>query len=291
MRLASYQSIAESQGNFMLVYGPPKVGKTCTILQTCEDPVIYLTAEKRKIKTTFKAINRPDLKLKVGIYENFSDCRETVFDLRRFKGAKTVVLDSLTHLMAAQLAYEILDQDYAAKTEEEKNRIIKELTMSVKLSRESFGSIADNMLRLMNGLQNLTMAGYDVICTARTEERPKYNKSVMYGPALAGQKFGNIMPGYFDFIAMLEPQEHEGDDIPPPWDADIKKLWNYHAPLASFDSNDTYLAGWTGPYPPKGIVKRKFHVRKIFEEANGIFKPVENKIAEEKEIESELTIQ
>jgi len=276
MQLLSYKTIEESQGNFMLVYGPPKVGKTCTILQTCEQPVVYLTAEKRKVKTTFKAINRPDLKLKIGIYESFSDIIDTVFDLKRFEGAKTIVLDSLTHLMAAQLAYEILDQDYASKTDAERDAIIKELTMSTKLSKESFGAIADNMLRLMNGLQNLTMAGYDVVCTARAEERPKYNRTVGYGPALAGQKFGNIMPGYFDFIAMLESPDHidaDGNEIPPPpYDSSMEVLWKYHAPLASFDRSDSYLAGWTGPYPPKGIVKRRFHVRKTFEEANGLFK-------------------
>jgi len=278
MQLLSYRSIEESQGNFLLVYGPPKVGKTCTILQTCEMPVIYLTAEKRKIKTTLKAINRPELdgKLKIGVYVSFTDLIDIVFDLKRFKGAKTVVLDSLTHLMAAQLAYEILDQDYAAKSDEERDAIVKELTMSVKLSKESFGSIADNMLRLMNGLQNLTMAGYDVVVTARDAERPKYNKMVAYGPALAGQKFGNIMPGYFDFIAMLESPNHtdaDGNEIPPPpYDSSIETLWKYHAPLASFDRSDSYLAGWTGPYPPKGIVSRKFHVKRVFEEANGIFK-------------------
>jgi hypothetical protein len=276
MQLVNYKTIEESQGNFLLVYGPPKVGKTCTILQTCSDPVVYLTAEKRKVKTTFKAINRPDLKLKIGVYESFGDCIDTVFDLKRFEGAKTIVLDSLTHLMAAQLSYEILDQDYAAKTDAERDAIVKELTMSVKLSKESFGAIADNMLRLMNGLQNLTMAGFDVICTARTEERPKYNRTVGYGPAFAGQKFGNIMPGYFDFIAMLESPDHtdvDGNETPQPaYDAPMEVLWRYHAPLASFDRSDAYLAGWTGPYPPKGIVRRRFHVKKIFEEANGIFK-------------------
>jgi len=31
------------------------------------------------------------------------------------------------------------------------------------------------------------------------------------------------------------------------------------------------LAKWTGPIPPKGIVKRKLHVERIFEEGNGEF--------------------
>lgn len=277
MQLVKYQSIEETQGNFLLVYGPPKVGKTCTILQTCEIPVVYLTAEKRKIKTTFKAINRPDLRLLVGVYDGFLDLIDTIFtfperDAKKSVKTKTVFLDSLTHLMAAQLAYEILDQDYASKTDEEREKIIKELTMMNKMSKESFGSIADNMLRLMNGLQNLTMAGYDVVVTARAEEQPKYNKTVAYGPALAGQKFGNIMPGYFDFIGMLEAPDHKEDDVIPAWDAPMIDLWKYHAPLVSFDKTESYLAGWTGPYPPKGVIKRRLNVKRVFEEANGEYR-------------------
>jgi hypothetical protein len=277
MQLVNWKNLKESQGNFLLIYGPSGGGKTATTLQTSEDPIAYFTAEKRKIETTMKAINRPDLRMGVGVYEGFNDLIDTISEFpardgKREVKTKTVVIDSFTHLMAAQLAFEILDQDYAAKTPEEQNAIIKELTMMVKLSKESYGSIADNMLRLMNGLQNLTMAGYDVVCTARAEERPKYNKALGYGPSLAGQKFGNIMPGYFDFIAMLEPAEHEADDDPPAIDADIKVLWKYHAPLASFDNNDSYLAKWTGPFPPKGIIKRKFSVKKLFEEGNGIYR-------------------
>jgi hypothetical protein len=275
MKLQNYKNLVESQGNFMLAWGPSGCGKTSTVLQSAQDPIVLLTAEKRKIQTTIAAINRPDIKLKVGVYENFADCIDTVFDLKRFDGAKTIFLDSLTHLMAAQLSYEILDQDYNSKTEDERNAIIKELTMSVKMSKESYGALADNMLRLMNGLQNLTMAGYDVICTARSEERTRYNKQVAYGPALSGQKFTFAMPGYFDFIACLQSQEHidkDGNEIPPPaYNAPMAELWGYHAPLASFDSTESYLAKYTGPIPPKGIIKRKFHVKRVFEEANGKF--------------------
>ena len=271
MKLVNYKSIEELQGNFTLVWGPAGVGKTATILQTIEDPVVYITAEKRKIATTVKAINRPDLRMKVGVYEGFNDCIDTVYDLQRFEGAKSVFLDSFTHLMASQLAYEILNENYESQTEDGKKAIIKELTLAVKMSKEGYGALADNMLRLMNGLQNLAMAGYDVICTARSEERPKYNREIGIGPALSGQKFGNIMPGYFDFIAYLEPQEHDDDSIRPPYNASMADLWKYHAPLANFDTNDSYLAKWTGPYPPKGIVGRKFHVQRMLAEANGKF--------------------
>jgi hypothetical protein len=271
MKLVNYKNLVETQGNFMMIWGPSGCGKTSTVLQTAQDPITMITAEKRKIQTTIAAINRPDIKLKVGIYENFSDCIDTVFDLKRFEGSKTIFLDSFTHLMVAQLAYEILDENYNAKSDEEKEAIVKELTMSTKLSKEGYGALADNMLRLMNGLQNLTMAGYDVIATARSEERNRYNKTIGYGPAFSGQKFSYAVPGYFDFVAMLQAQEHGEDETPPLHTASMVDLWKWYSPLASYDSNDSYLAKWTGPIPPKGIIKRKFHVKRVFEEANGVF--------------------
>lgn len=272
MKLVNYKNLSESQGNLMLAWGPSGCGKTSTILQSAQDPIVLITAEKRKIQTTIAAINRPDLRLKVGIYNGFMDCIDTIFDVQRFEGAKTIFLDSLTHLMAAQLSYEILGENYDSKSDEEKDRIIKELTAVVKMTPESYGALADNMLRLMNGLQNLTMAGYDVVCSARSEERTRYNKTVAYGPALSGQKFTFAMPGYFDFICMLQSPEHNDEETAPSHDASMIDLWKWYAPLASFDSNDAYLAKYTGPVGSKGIVKRKFNVRKVFEEANGVFK-------------------
>ena len=271
MKLVNHKNLSETQGNFGLFWGPSGCGKTSTILQTAQDPITLITAEKRKIQTTIAAINRPDLKLKVGVYEGFGDCIDTVFDVKRFEGSKTVFLDSLTHLMAAQLAYEILDENYSNRTEEEKSLIIKELTTQVKMTKEAYGALADNMLRLMNGLQNLTMAGYDVVCSARSEERTRYNKTIGYGPALSGQKFTFAMPGYFDFIAMLESPARDDDTEYPRYDSDIQTLWKFYAPLASFDSTEEYLAKWTGPIPPKGIVRRKLHVERIFAEGNGEF--------------------
>jgi hypothetical protein len=272
MKLVNYKDLSEKQGNFMLVWGPPGVGKTAGVLQTAEMPIVLLTAEKRKIQTTIAAINRPDLQLVVGVYENFMDCIDTVFNIKKFGSAKTIFIDSFSHLMVAQLAYEILDENYNAKSDEEKANIVKELTMKMKLSKEGYGALADNMLRLMNGLQNLTMAGYDVIGTARSEERERFNKTIQYGPMFSGQKFGYAVPGYFDFIACLRSPDREDDEVPPPHDSSMLDLWKYHAPLASFNSNESYLAKWSGPIPPRGIIDRRFHVKQIFQEANGIFK-------------------
>jgi len=51
-------------------------------------------------------------------------------------------------------------------------------------------------------------------------------------------------------------------------DATTADTWKRFAPMVSFNTNEDYLAKWTGAMPSKGIVNRKFSVRKIFEEAN-----------------------
>jgi hypothetical protein len=271
MRLVNYKSLSETQGNLLLVYAIAGGHKTCTTIQTAPDPITLLTAEGRKIGTSIVAINRPELKMKVGVYEGFNDLIDTVYDTKKFEGTKTVILDSLTHLMLVHLSQEVLQENYSAKSEKEQEEIMKALTVQVKMSQEGYGALSGQMTRLMRGLQGLTMAGYDVVCTARMADRPKWNRSLSAAPALMGQEFAKSMDGFFDFIGMIEPWEApEGIEMPK-HGASTAETWNYYAPLISFNPNDDYLAKWTGAMPPKGIIKRKFNVRKIFAEANGNF--------------------
>jgi hypothetical protein len=147
--------------------------------------------------------------------------------------------------------------------------------MQVKLSEESYGTLAQQMNRLMRGLQGLTMAGYDVVVSARLSDRPKWNRALSAAPALMGKEFSKSMDGFFDFIGYIEPWEApvlaEGEK-PPTIGASTADTWKYFAPLVSWNPNEEYMAKWTGVMPPKGIIKRKFHVQKTFQEANGIFR-------------------
>jgi len=272
MRLVNYQNIQESQGNLLLAYGPSGCGKTATSIQTSQEPITYLTGEGRKISTTLSAIARPELKMKVGIYTDWNDLLDTCMDTERFKGTKTVILDSLTHLMVIHLAQEVLGENFQKQTEKDQGEILKELTLQVKLSMEAYGTLAGQMNRLMRALQKLTMAGYDVVCTARTEDRPKWNRSLACAPALMGKEFSKSMDGFFDFICLLSAIEHDIDEPVPGVGATLEEIWKYYAPLATFQSNENFLAKWTGSQPPKGIVNRKFNVKRVFEEGNGIFK-------------------
>jgi len=274
MKLVNYKNIEEHQGNLMLVYSIAGGHKTCTTIQTAEDPITYLTAEGRKIKTSIVAINRPDLKMKMGIYQGFGDLIDTIYDTKRFEGTKTVILDSLTHLMLVHLSQEILQENYDSKTDKEREDMLKALTQQVKLSVEAYGTLSGQMNRLMRGLQGLTMAGYDVVCTARLADRPKWNRALTAAPALMGQEFSKSMDGFFDAIGYIEPWEApelpEGK-LPPTIGASTADTWSYYAPLISFNPNEEYMAKWTGVMPPKVIVKRKFHVARVFKEANGVF--------------------
>lgn len=258
MRLQNYKNIEETQGNLLLVYAKSGEGKTATTLQTSEDPIVYLTGEGRKIKTTLEAIKRPNLQMKVGVYEGFSDLIDTVSDVSKFKGAKTIVLDSLTHIMMIHLADEILGENYNKLEKESKDEIDKVLTMQVKMSVEGYGTLAGQMNRLMGRLQGLTVAGFDVVCTARLEDRPKWNKAMIGAPALMGREFAKAMDGFFDFICLLETNhDAEGKIIYPP--------------LASFVSpEDNFLAKWTGNMPEGGVYRRRFHVANTFRIANNL---------------------
>lgn len=271
MRLQNYKNLSSTQGNLLLVYAIAGAGKTVTTLQTCDDPVAYLTAEGRKISTSMAAIARPDLIMNVGVYEGFNDFIETITNVDKFKGAKTIVVDSLTHLMIVHLSQEILHENFESSSDEGKKDILKSLTFQVKMSQEAYGTMSGQMTRLMRALQGLTMAGYDVVCTARSDDRPKWNRALSNGPALMGKEFSKGMDGFFDFICMLEPDERTEEEKgpPPPQGSDAKTMWEYHAPYANYNPNDDYLAKYTGIIPAAGIVGRKFNVRRLFAEANG----------------------
>lgn len=296
MRFINYKNLKESQGNFMLIYSPSGGGKSATSIQTSRHPIRYITSEGRKIETTISAINRPNLRMGVGIYENFEDLidmfmtaisREKAGEKSQFTGTKTIIKDSLTHLMLVHLSQEILQENYESKTDKEREELLKALTMRVKVSQEAYGAMAGNMNRLMRALQGMTMLGYDVICIARMSERPKWDRALSAAPALMGQEFAKSMDGFFDFIGFLEEYIPSDNLQIPKLGSSTFDTWKYCAPIASFNSNSSYLAKWTGAMPSKGIKGRKFHVQRTFDEANGIFRPIEEYFSNKEDIKED----
>lgn len=254
MQLHPYSKLQENQGNLCLWYGPSGVGKTSTLLSTCEDPIVYLTAEDRSIETTLQAINRPNLRLKVGRYEGFNDFIDGLADTDQFKGAKSIILDSLTHLMNIHIQDELLEESYEAL--DKKKPIEKELILRSKMSLESYGAMAVMMKRVMGLLQKLTQCGFDVHCTARLESTPKWDRSLAAAPALAGKEFARDFVGFFDFIGLLE------DNIGV--DGRVK-----YPPLVSCQTDGSYLAKWTGCIVEEGVIRKQFNIQKMLQAAHG----------------------
>jgi len=246
---------SEQSGNFCLWYGKSGCGKSSTLLQTATDPIFWLIAERGQVDLTIKAIQRPDIKLKVGYYEGWDDLLATVYNLDNFQKIKSVVFDGLTHVMNIHLADEIMAENYDAMDDKKKGE--KDLTTRVKMSQEGYGSMSKQMGRLMKGFENLTKAGIDVHCTARDDNQPKWNRELTCAPALAGKEFPRDMKGFFDFIGLVESRTDDTGKI-------------IYPPVVSCDDTGDYLSKWTGVKPVEGVIRKVFNVQKLLNVAHGV---------------------
>ena len=214
MKVLKKKDISDG-GRLMQLYGPTGVGKTTSILQTSDDPVMYIQTEPRSLKPSLDAANRPDLKINVAVYESWTGLMEFVSNPANFEKYKTVVVDSYSHLMSIGLSSEIEDQAYEARSLKEREN--KPLVSRVKMSLEGYGGLSSNMFRLTAALGRLSQAGKIVIVTALLAENPKWNRELSAAPALKGREFPVNLPGFFDLIGLVEPRvDDEGNLVFPP---------------------------------------------------------------------------
>ena len=252
MDLYKPQDLVGSEGDMMLIYSDSGVGKSVTTIQTAPDPIIYIMAEGRDVTKMLAAAQRPDVKIKFGFYTTFDDLIETVLQDSFFEGAKSVVLDSLTHIIGINLSDEIVEESFDAM---DKSKIDKTLTMRVKMSQEGYGTLGSQMLRLTNALALLSQQGKVVVCTARSESAPKFNRSLAAAPALKGREYAKYFAGFFDFIGYCEPRIIDGA---------IK-----YPPLVSFQDDGSFMSKWTGIMPEGGVFRRVLNIEKILSVAHG----------------------
>lgn len=214
MRILSKEEISRD-GKMILIYGGTGVGKTTSIIQSSPDPMILVQTEARSLGPSIEAANRPDLKIKVAVYENWMDLIEFLSNPKNFEEFKTVVVDSYSHLMSVGLSQEIEDQAYEARSQEEKK--VKSLVSQTKLSQEGFGALSSLMIRVTAALGRLSRSGKIVIVTCLLSESPKWDRDLAAAPALKGREFPVNMPGFFDLIGMVETRtDGDGKIVYPP---------------------------------------------------------------------------
>jgi hypothetical protein len=252
MKLYSPKELTGTSGDMMLLYGESGVGKSVTAIQTSPDPIIYIMAEGRDVLKMLTAAQRPNVDIRFGFYSTWDDLMAMVVDAKNFEGAKTIIIDSLTHIMSICLSDEILEESYDAT---DKKKMEKELTMRVKMSLEGYGTLGGQMLRLTNALTKLSQAGHVVICIARVEQNPKFNRALAAAPALKGKEYSKYFQGFFDFIGYMEPRIADGVVVYPP--------------AVSFQDDGSYMSKWTGVMPASGVYKKTLHIAKILKVAHG----------------------
>jgi hypothetical protein len=141
--------------------------------------------------------------------------------------------------MNVRLSNEIEDEIFDAKDDKEK--AIKTIINSAKMSQEGFGGLASQMSRLVKVLGGLTKQGKDVILTALLAEHPKWDKDLAAAPALKGKEFPSNLPGSCDLIGYVRGRTKDGKKAFPP--------------VVYFEAqNDEYLCKFTGVRPEVDLV-------------------------------------
>jgi len=248
----------EITGDLILLYSDAGEGKSVTSIQTCPLPAMYIMTEPRDTKKFLIAARRQEAFTKVDFayYGAFLDAMNFL-ETYDFSKYATIIVDSFTHLMILLLA-EITGDAYETRLEDPKKKddaIAKALTMQVKSSPEDYGALSGQMSRFTNSIARFSQRGKTVICLARLESNPKWDRTLSAAPSLKGKDFSKDMPGYFDFIGLVKPHYEKGVKIYPP--------------LVSFESDGSFIAKWTGIYPEGGVTNRILNIEKILQVAHG----------------------
>jgi hypothetical protein len=127
--------------------------------------------------------------------------------------------------------------------------------MRAKMSQEGYGTLGSSMLRFTQALAKLSQQGRTIVCLARTESNPKYNRNYSTGPALKGQEYSKHFAGFFDFIGLVEQRSKDDKVVYPP--------------AVSFESDGSFLAKWTGITPEGGVANRILNISKILKASHG----------------------
>jgi hypothetical protein len=230
-------------GRVILLYGETGVGKTTSLLSTAPQGSLYIPTEPRNPRISMEAAKRPLDDIFVYRYTDWLSLMSFLLedDMKQYAD-KAIILDSATHLMNVRLSNEIEDEVFDAKDDKEKE--IKAIINSSKLSMEGYGGLSSQMSRLIKVLGDFTRQGTDIIITALVTEHPKWDRELSAAPALKGKEFPMNLPGFCDLIGYVVPR------IDP---KDNKKKF---PPIVQFEArNGEYMSKFTGVRPDVDIVR------------------------------------
>jgi len=169
----------------ILVYGQSAAGKT-TLIPTLPAPIV-LSAEGGLL--SIKDSNLPYITI-----ATMDDLREAYAFLRDSEEAKafqSVAIDSISEIAEVVLNAE-------KKTSKD--------------PRAAYGNMQEQMADLIRAFRDLP--GRHVYMSAKMEKATDEMGRVMYSPSMPGQKMGQSLPYYFDFVfAMRVEKDSEGQPM------------------------------------------------------------------------------
>jgi len=250
MKIYRTEELSDS-GDIILAYGATGVGKSVSVLQSAPEPIMYFLTEPRNPLKFIHATGRTNIDVDFGFYTEWQDMFDWFSDHDNTARHQSIVIDSLTFLSNIALNFELIDEHYESKTAKEKSD--KALVMRTKLSQEGFGGLSGQLLRFTNMISQLSQEGKTVILLALLEQNPKFNKELVGAPALKGKDFPKALPGFMDFIGLVEPRRDGNDEI-------------IYPPSIDFRGDAGYLSKWTG-YGTPG--RGPLNIKKILDKAHG----------------------
>lgn len=222
-----------------LIYGATGKGKTVSTIKSLPQPFVYIECEPKGVDRTCKghvpvAQWIKEGKMKHGRPESYDDLKDTLHTMEDeiITNYKAMFIDGLSYFMRVELLGEIQEETGRADVFESKERPLVNLG---RTDKAGYGAIASLMNRITGVIGNVAAQGVVVVITALQADDPTWNRELAAGPALAGKKFAEDMPGFFDMIGKVTSKEKNGKVIYPPM------VW--------FDSGEeeAFTAKWSGP--------------------------------------------
>lgn len=239
-------------GRFIFIYGPSNVGKTASILASCDLPAEYVQVEMRGLDDNIKVANQvraenglpliTDENFVIYLYDDYESFKDFYGQPRKVY-PKTLILDSLSHLMTTHFMTETEDeahesrvQDLTAQAKGKPIEITKNIASQNKQTQEGFGVVASAANRITKLFGSYTAHGCQVIFTALEDERAKMiDGKVQRVPLFAGQAYLKTFTSYFDLIGRVIQRT----------DKEAKKV--IYPPGVRFESpSQDFVAKWTG---------------------------------------------
>lgn len=171
VKLKTVADSVSATGFKALVHGPSGCGKT-VLCTTTGEPTLLISAEAGLL-----SIADTDADIQVAEVKSIADIMEVYQLLQQDNDFKSVCLDSLSEIAEVVLL-----------NEKENNKDV----------RRAYGELMDQMGQMVRAFRDLP---YNVLMTCKQERvKDDATGSLLYVPAMPGQKLGQQLPYFFDFV-------------------------------------------------------------------------------------------